>query len=161
MLVKNVSFGKATAKITVETVIRDQVADGQKYGEETVTKSKVEIIAPNGKIVTDATDATIIGERSIVGKAETQGSEVAENINNTIKEMENELLDNKEETNEMEVAEKIVENVENPEKLMSAAEIKEWKKGYNDLVNEGGEGYIPHKISKEEYEWAITKTRGA
>lgn len=33
---------------------------------------------------------------------------------------------------------------------MTAAELKKWRKAYNDANNEGGEGYVPERVSIEE-----------
>ena len=38
--------------------------------------------------------------------------------------------------------------------LLSRAELKEWRKNYNKMMNEGGEGYVPPRTPKEEYEQA-------
>ena len=39
-------------------------------------------------------------------------------------------------------------------KLMTAKEIRVWNENYNNVMNEGGEGYIPSHVSQEEYERA-------
>ncbi len=58
---------------------------------------------------------------------------------------------------EVETAQAIVSQAEKEgiDKLMTASEIKAWRKNYNDVVNEGGEGYIPNKISREAYQNAL------
>ena len=38
--------------------------------------------------------------------------------------------------------------------LMTNAEYKAWRKRYNDINNEGGEGYIPELITAEQLEYA-------
>jgi hypothetical protein len=38
--------------------------------------------------------------------------------------------------------------------LMTRAEYRKWRKWYNNLHNEGGDGYIPYRVTVEEYEWA-------
>lgn len=38
--------------------------------------------------------------------------------------------------------------------LMTNAEYKAWRKRYNDINNEGGEGYIPDLITVEQLEYA-------
>jgi hypothetical protein len=38
--------------------------------------------------------------------------------------------------------------------LMTNEQAKVWARRYNDLHNEGGEGYISEVITKEDYEWA-------
>ena len=36
------------------------------------------------------------------------------------------------------------------DKIRSAAEQAAWEHNYNNVVNEGGDGYVPHQISREE-----------
>lgn len=38
--------------------------------------------------------------------------------------------------------------------LMTNDQAQEWVKNYNNLYNEGGEGYIPEVITQEMYDWA-------
>lgn len=40
-------------------------------------------------------------------------------------------------------------------KLMTNEEARRWSKQYNDMVNEGGEGYVPSPITQEKYDWAV------
>jgi hypothetical protein len=40
--------------------------------------------------------------------------------------------------------------------LMTYAQASAWRKIYNDINNEGGEGYVPEVVTKEDYEWAIS-----
>lgn len=56
---------------------------------------------------------------------------------------------------EIRIAKEVVAEVTDPEKLMTRDQIKKWRISYNNINNEGGEGYIPHQISKEEYEDAV------
>jgi hypothetical protein len=44
-------------------------------------------------------------------------------------------------------------------KLMTAKEIAVWNRNYNNVMNEGGEGYIPEHVSKEMYEDAVKTVR--
>lgn len=47
----------------------------------------------------------------------------------------------------------LIENIEK-HKLYHAQDVRKMKKQYNDIHNEGGEGYIPHFYTFEEYEYA-------
>lgn len=47
----------------------------------------------------------------------------------------------------------LIKNIEK-HKLYHAQEVRKMKKQYNDIHNEGGEGYIPHFYTFEEYEYA-------
>lgn len=46
------------------------------------------------------------------------------------------------------------EIINNGGKLRTNKERAEWERNYNNVVNEGGEGYVPHYPSIEEYEEA-------
>lgn len=46
------------------------------------------------------------------------------------------------------------EIINNGGKLRTNKERAEWERNYNNVVNEGGEGYVPHYPSVEEYEEA-------
>lgn len=48
---------------------------------------------------------------------------------------------------------KVIKECEN-HKLYHKEDIKKIRKQYNDIHNEGGEGYIPHFYTFEEYEYA-------
>jgi hypothetical protein len=51
----------------------------------------------------------------------------------------------------LEAAERVINN---GSKLRTNAERKVWERNYNNAMNEGGEGYVPHYPSVEEYEAA-------
>ena len=64
----------------------------------------------------------------------------------------------KSEKQQKEIQEKInfyetaVQNCEKQKKLYTEEEAKAKRKAYNNLHNEGGEGYIPHFYTIDEYE---------
>lgn len=55
---------------------------------------------------------------------------------------------------EIDEAKKIIEKAGKQDKVMTNAEYAKWRKGYNNLMNEGGEGYIPSLVTAEQLEWA-------
>lgn len=67
----------------------------------------------------------------------------------------------KEKQNEIKKCEKIIEEcekvIEKSGKLMTEKEAKEWLKNYNNVINEGGEGYLPRIYTLEEFENAKKK----
>lgn len=69
------------------------------------------------------------------------------NTNNKIKKEKAQL------TEEIYYYKKVIKECEN-HKLYHKEDIKNIKKQYNDIHNEGGEGYIPHFYTYEEYEYA-------
>lgn len=53
---------------------------------------------------------------------------------------------------ELDTAKKIIKKAENQPDLPSWDEARRRERQYNDIINEGGEGYVPHVYSREEYE---------
>ncbi|MGG1249863.1 hypothetical protein [Brevibacillus agri] len=186
-LVKEVAFGKATARITVTMFTDVKYLDGIATSEEVVTTSKVEIVH-NGSVVESGFFADVLEYNNItdsyfirakldptkkytrVGdKAITVGAEAGELINASIKEMKAELAkefnveteEEKQHKEEVAYAQEVIALAEKQgvDTLLSSDEVKAWRKRYNDLYNEGGEGYIPVKVSKEQYQWALNVVR--
>lgn len=55
---------------------------------------------------------------------------------------------------EVERAKSVIAKAERQKDIPTKAEAKRRMKQYNDFMNEGGEGYVPHIYSLEEYEYA-------
>lgn len=51
-------------------------------------------------------------------------------------------------------AKRILDKASKQPKIMTNAEYAEWRKRYNNAMNEGGEGYIPELVTVEQLEWA-------
>ena len=110
---------------------------------------------------------------SKVGEAITEGENVAKEINEAIKEMKEQITaefgmktkeqieEGIEKEEEIAEAKEIVKKAEKIgiENLMTKEEYKRWVKSYNNIMNEGGEGYIPQRVTKEDYKWAINKLK--
>lgn len=185
-LVKEVPFGKAIARIKVRMweYEREEIPFVQVGRTEVKEVVKVEIVF-GGEVKEVGTGAIGVQYDSYyerfyeqegldvdkkytrVGNAYTEGWEVAEKVRREIRNMKEELAkefgvetkEKKKERKEYERAKAIIRRVEEvgEERLKTRVELEQWKKVYNNVVNEGGEGYIPYKISKEEYEWAKKK----
>lgn len=56
--------------------------------------------------------------------------------------------------NRVEHAKKVIEKAEKQADIPSDAEARRREKEWNDIYNEGGDGYVPHIISMDEYEEA-------
>lgn len=59
----------------------------------------------------------------------------------------------KKENKQINYYKELIKNIEK-HKLYHAQDVEEMKKQYNDIHNEGGEGYVPHFYTFEEYEYA-------
>lgn len=105
-----------------------------------------------------------VDRRCICPFTEAQYNEVVDLVNDV---KESEILANKElaiallekEQKEIKVqianSENTISRAEKQGELPTQAEYKKWRKHYNDMMNEGGYGYIPEKITKEMYDDAI------
>jgi len=51
-------------------------------------------------------------------------------------------------------AKRILDKASKQPKIMTNAEYAEWRRLYNNAMNEGGEGYIPELVTVEQLEWA-------
>ena len=68
---------------------------------------------------------------------------------------EQRILKRKKELKEkIEDLQRTINNCESVEKLYTREESQTERKKYNDHFNEGGEGFVPHFYTIEEYEWA-------
>lgn len=110
-----------------------------------------------------------------IGKASTEGL-VGKEINKMMKSFEAEIEEEyavysglkspakkaeEERQEEMAIAQSIIEKAKaiGIDKLPTAAEAQKQLKIYNDVMNEGGEGYLPTIITKEMYEQAKAELR--
>lgn len=67
----------------------------------------------------------------------------------------------KEKAKQIKKAESIIEAAKHTYKnangtLMSERQSEAWKARYNDINNDGGEGYVPEVITQESYDWALS-----
>ena len=183
-MVKEVPFGSAIARIEVSAFAQEVSLDGIVTSQKVTMTSTVTVIK-DGRVLDTNSFAKAVRNDQIgscwyeklpldpsktytqVGrKAWTEGAEVAESINATIEALKSELAGEFETKTEAEVAkEEVVEEakgvvaqaeVEGVENLLSASELKVWRTAYNNLHNEGGEGYIPTRVSRERYEKALS-----
>jgi hypothetical protein len=177
-LVREVPFGKAVARISVTIYTVNRMFDDTYEVQDVKMKKKIEIVA-GGKIATTDTVAVVAQDGDYfreemikrgldlnkkytkVGRAWTEGEETANEIKKAIAEMEEELKtefgQKTEKEEEIEEAQAVIAQAEKEgvENLMTAEELKVWRKNYNLVNNEGGEGYIPIRISKERYQNAL------
>ncbi len=51
-------------------------------------------------------------------------------------------------------AEAIIAKAETQARIPTWEEEKETRKAYNDVMNEGGDGYVPERVTVEEVQWA-------
>ena len=95
-------------------------------------------------------------------KAITLTEEMAAELNKIFAEVKEEgkseeakAIENEEIEKEIEEAKAIVEKAENQRIIPTKEEAKRMWTNYNNLHNEGGDGYVPHIIDKDEYNWAL------
>lgn len=176
-------FGRGKAVVTVMMFTDGVYLDGQETSEKVIKTTKVEIVV-NGKIVEKDYGVSVLEYNNLTdtlfekagldpnkkytrvgNKAITEGDEAEIAIQNIIEELEKELASEFEvktvkevkQEKEIEEAQAVVAQAEKQgiEQLMTSQQIKKWRTNYNTVNNEGGEGYIPYKVSKESYKKAL------
>lgn len=53
----------------------------------------------------------------------------------------------------------IIANASRQSDLPSREEARRREKRWNDINNDGGDGYVPHVYSRDEYDWATAKVQ--
>lgn len=106
------------------------------------------------------------GQKTLIQLANVDLEEIIKTVKNElIEEMHEDGVGEEEKTTsqiekekaekEIRIAKELVAKVENTEKLMTEREKEDYLNKYNKIMNEGGEGYIPYIITKEQYESAL------
>lgn len=160
----NAKGGKMVATITAAKKDVVAYADGWnvKTGEEIETNV---VVTMDGVKIASGNISTVLDQKAknmgAVAKLERVlfTKEVYEAINELL-QAEIKSLDVVETSEEEEAEAKVIiemakEQVENIEDLPTQSEIDRWVAKYKNDFYEGGDGYIPQKISKERYEWAL------
>jgi len=84
---------------------------------------------------------TIIAETKIAGTELEAAAKVAEEKA-------------KEEVKEIESAKATIAEAESQKDIPTESEYRAWRRNWNNIHNEGGEGFIPTRITSEQYEYA-------
>jgi len=107
-----------------------------------------------------------------LGNSYSVGEEKYDTIMQAVKEMKDEINKElglkteaekvedarlKKEKEDCDWAQRIIKEAETEgiDKLMTVEQIQKWRISYNNMMNEGGEGYIPERTSQEEYQRAL------
>jgi hypothetical protein len=56
--------------------------------------------------------------------------------------------------NEIQYYANIIDSAEKQDSIPTKKERDRWERNYNSTYNDGGEGYVPHMLCLEEYQWA-------
>lgn len=56
--------------------------------------------------------------------------------------------------NEIQYYANIIDSAEKQDSIPTKKERDRWERNYNSTYNDGGEGYVPHMVCLEEYQWA-------
>lgn len=173
---KNGNELELRAKCKIEMVDKIVDADGHKVliGKEKGEKALLEFWADgkrmetcNGdinwwRIIDNGNLKQIWGLRKL-GFTPEQAEVIQEFLNSVIEtgkaegvvevEKEDEKLENE---RRVKMAEDIMKKAAKQGKVMTADEYEIWRLNYNNIANEGGDGYIPETVTVEELEWAKT-----
>lgn len=170
-LERTLETGKATIKIKMDYSYNVSDMDGHlKTTKEIVKLVELELWS-NGNLVQKTTEGFVyltdgktrfgsiyITEATgleIVKTLEEMHSELSANFNEITPKEEMENL--KETTRDLEIkeAKKIMEEVKiRKTTILSVSDEKKWKINYNNINNEGGEGYMPQRATLEDVEMA-------
>lgn len=183
-LSRETKFGKVKAIVEVTYFNPMADLDGDRFESKRVEKKVVIKIIVNGKVVEESDNVRVLQDNPsthdmmvaskldlnkkytrVSNKAITEGEEAYNDIKKAISDMEVELSvefegntnEEQEEIETVEVAREVVAQAkkEGIKNLMTSAEVKNWRYKYNAANNEGGEGYIPVRISKGQYKKSL------
>lgn len=88
-------------------------------------------------------------------EAELEAQFTAENEEIATAEKEREIAEEAKATEiRIERARRIVEEAARREEILTDKEEETWRENYNNIMNEGGEGYVPQRVTKESLAWA-------
>lgn len=144
---------------TVEKVNFNRDLDGYEYKEEEVVENGEIKIYVEGKEFGIIRDLYLPeGKNFRIGNAIIKLSdEQRTEINAIIRELKEAAKIEKEEVKEVEIeeAKAIVEKAESQKEIPTFENARRMEKQHNNIYNEGGEGYVPHIVYKNEYEKAL------
>ena len=167
---------KLTASYEEKMVNEILNADGQVIvSKNLVNEVKANLAATlDGKLIDNCWDVSLwnvvdakgmpfkkIEGISTIGMTAEQGKLVQEFLKSVIEsgkseevtKHETEVMEN-EKAEKIKDAKEIITKAEKQTSIPTVAEYKVWARNYNNLHNEGGDGYVPKLITKEEYEYA-------
>ena len=127
---------------------------------EVVTEEKMSVYV-NGKLIGESTNSNFWalvdcnGAKKIwglpVGFTTKEDAERYETWLNDLINGADDEIESAEESEKVEHAKSVIAKAEAQKFVPSRSEAKNMMERYNDLMNEGGEGYVPHIVSIEEY----------
>jgi len=158
-LIKVLEIGKSTIEITMNYNNEAITTDERTFTTKEIIKSVDVTLSASGSIVASTCKEFIYLDN---GKArfgsiyitESTGSEIIAAIKGMDAQLEKELgLKTKLEIN-TEKATKILTIAATRTDILNEKEEAQWVKNYNNINNEGGEGYIPTRLTLEDIAWA-------
>jgi hypothetical protein len=160
-IIRTLELGNATMEITMDCSSRMSDLDGYRFETKDIEKSVSAKIIANGNVVMTSTEGFIYGvdsEKGRFGDKYIKASTVASALT-IIKEMYAEVEEELAVKTTVEIvvekeiiaAKKVMAEVETrkTEILSNKDEIR-WATNYNNINNEGGEGYIPTRVTLED-----------
>jgi len=149
---------KLEISYTIEKVSFNRDLDGYDYKEEEVVENGEIKIYVEGKEFGTITDLYLPeGKNFRIGNAIIKlTDEQRAEINAIITELK-EAAKVEEEVKEVEIeeAKAIVEKAESQKEIPTFENARRMENEHNNIYNEGGEGYVPHIVDKNEYEKAL------
>ncbi len=149
---------KLEISYTIEKVNFNRDLDGYKYSEEKVLEKGEIKIYVEGKEFGTIKDLYLPeGKNFRIGNAIIKlTDEQRAEINSIITALkEDAKIEEEVEEVEIEEAKAIVEKAESQKEIPTYETANGMEREHNEIYNEGGEGYVPHIIDKDEYRRAL------
>lgn len=160
-IIKTLEIGKATIEITMVCSNRMSDLDGYRFETKDIEKSVSAKLIVNGNIVATSTEGFIYAVDNEKGRFGDKYITVS-TVNQILVAIK-ELYSKVEEEfaikttaeiqieKEIAAAKRIMEEVEvRKTKILSNKEEIAWARNYNNINNEGGEGYVPVRVTLED-----------
>ncbi len=169
---RTIQIRTATVEFRIIYCNREIDADGYRYETDEIVKVTEIKLVVGGKVIAKSSENFIrvidsekarFGDKYIpandakiiLGVLAEMHEELSRKFDTKTPEEERAERAEKAEVQKQEWAKRIMKEVEERKtEILSAEQEKAWRKNYNDAINEGGEGYVPQRITLEDVEKA-------
>lgn len=164
-ITRTIETGKAAIEITMIYYHETSDLDGYVKESKSIAKLAEAKLIVDGKVVATSSEGFIYAVDEQKGRFSNGYLPIAmiNQILEAIQEMHKELskafevktVEQEKTEEEIKEAKAIISDIENREtEILSDADEKIWRRNYNNINNEGGEGYTPNRATLEDIEKA-------
>lgn len=161
---RTIQIGKATVEMKMLYQTAEVNLDGHRIETDKIEKLIEVKIIVDGKVIARTGDENFIrvidSEKARFGDkyiAASAGKTILDNLAEMHEELSEERAEKVEEAKvkKVEWAKEVIKEAETRKsEILSAEQEKVWRRNYNNAENEGGEGYIPRRVTLEDVEEA-------